>query len=148
MQRARSGVNVGSSRVQDAPFLSFMFKERQVSCGVKRARGSVRRVMLRRLRLLGMRLRLDADGRDDCNQQQLDHFLHHLGGAEDTQGCRALMVTLHDAEAGGSGHRFGINALASSPDGQLFTAGRDGTVRCWSLGAQSSDAERQGEAAG
>ena len=53
----------------------------------------------------------------------------------------SVVVTLHDAEAGGSGHRFGINSLASSPDGELFTAGRDGTVRCWSLGASPSAAE-------
>ena len=43
----------------------------------------------------------------------------------------SVTLTLHDGgEAGG--HRFGINALATSDDGsRLFTAGRDGTVRTW-----------------
>ena len=51
-----------------------------------------------------------------------------------------VTVSLAD-EAGGEGHRFGVNALASTSnavwaDGpQLITAGRDGTVRCWHLGA-------------
>ena len=51
-----------------------------------------------------------------------------------------VTVLLAD-EAGGEGHRFGVNALASTSnavwaDGpQLITAGRDGTVRCWHLGA-------------
>jgi hypothetical protein len=44
----------------------------------------------------------------------------------------SVVVALHDAQAG-HGHRFGINAFASSADGELFTAGRDGTVRCWGL---------------
>ena len=75
--------------------------------------------------------------------------------------CRAIMqtagpqrepkqrvtVSLAD-EAGGEGHRFGVNALASTSnavwaDGpQLITAGRDGTVRCWHLGAPQPERAR------
>ena len=42
----------------------------------------------------------------------------------------SITVTLHDP-SNREGHRFGINALASSSNGELFTGGRDGTVRCW-----------------
>ena len=42
----------------------------------------------------------------------------------------SITVTLHDP-SNSEGHRFGINALASSSNGELFTGGRDGTVRCW-----------------
>ena len=47
---------------------------------------------------------------------------------EDTQPL--VTVTLSDPQCA-HGHRFGINAFASSDNGELFTAGRDGTVRCW-----------------
>ena len=43
-----------------------------------------------------------------------------------------LTFTLDDP-LGGVGHRFGINAIASAPSGELFTGGRDGTIRCWDV---------------
>ena len=41
----------------------------------------------------------------------------------------SVTVTL---QGRGEGHRFGVNALTSI-DRTLYSAGRDGTVRCWSL---------------
>ena len=54
----------------------------------------------------------------------------------------ALTLTLHAPSASG-GHRFGINAVGSCAEtGDLYTAGRDGTVRCWS-GASAGAAETE-----
>ena len=60
-------------------------------------------------------------------------------GQETTAGARKRLVTFALLDEGVTdGHRFGINALASSCSSvwaggtrELFTAGRDGTVRCW-----------------
>ena len=42
------------------------------------------------------------------------------------------------------GHRFGVNVVRSCPESdQLYTAGRDGTVRCWSAGASSQPVLKQ-----
>jgi len=60
---------------------------------------------------------------------------------------RAVTFALTD-EGASDGHRFGINALASTCGSvwaggtrELFTAGRDGTVRCWreSSGADAAE---------
>ena len=41
-------------------------------------------------------------------------------------------VTMHDPR-GGSGHRHGVNALASHDDASdlMYSGGRDATIRCW-----------------
>ncbi len=47
----------------------------------------------------------------------------------------SVTVTL---QSGSLGHRFGVNAVTSCAErSQLYTAGRDGTVRCWSAGESS-----------
>ena len=49
----------------------------------------------------------------------------------------AVRLTL---QGGGEGHRFGINAIGTSGE-SLLTAGRDGTVRSWSVHAGSANLE-------
>lgn len=49
----------------------------------------------------------------------------------------AVRLTL---QGGGEGHRFGINAIATSGE-SLLTAGRDGTVRSWSVHAGAANLE-------
>ena len=59
----------------------------------------------------------------------------------------SLTLTLHDPSAA-AGHRFGINAVGSCGEtGELYTAGRDGTVRRWPLGltGEPYKAERDSE---
>ena len=49
-----------------------------------------------------------------------------------------VTAVLSDPQAA-QGHRYGINSLASSPGNgcaSLFSAGRDGTVRCWDTSAE------------
>lgn len=46
----------------------------------------------------------------------------------------SVTLTLHDVDAGGHGHRFGINCVASDElTGRIYTAGRDGTIRGWDV---------------
>ena len=40
-------------------------------------------------------------------------------------------------------HRSGINALAISAEQALYSAGRDGVVRCWDVGPHSASEPQQ-----